>query len=306
LQHQDAGEARGNQRLVMGAFGHNRLTGGLEFPQEAMDRHGRNAIRWFDRWLKGIENGIDAEPAVRYYLMGDPSDPESLGNLWREADDWPPPSTATSYYLGPERRLTLDAPTERAPSTSYSYNPRDPVPTRGGANMMAESGPLDQRLVGERSDVLKFETAPLESAVEVVGRVAVELHVRTDVEDTDFTVKLIDVHPNGYEALILDGALRLRHREGIDQMVRAKPDEVYKIEVDLWSTAIAFNRGHKIAIHVSSSNYPRFEPHPNTWLAIADMETESVIARNRIYHDVRRPSRLVLPVTKVYDPPAPR
>jgi putative CocE/NonD family hydrolase len=147
--------------------------------------------------------------------------------------------------------------------------------------------------------VLKYETEPLTDPVEVVGRIAAELFVSTDVEDTDFVVKLIDVYPNGYEALVLDQPFRLRFREGFNRMVKAKPGEVYPIKVDLWSTALVFNKRHKIAIHVSSSNSPRFEPHSNTWEPLKNPD-DAIPAHNSVHHTGAAPSRLILPVTKVY------
>jgi putative CocE/NonD family hydrolase len=150
--------------------------------------------------------------------------------------------------------------------------------------------------------VLKFETAPLTDAVEIVGPVVAELSVSTDAEDTDFTVKLVDVYPDGYEALVLDQALRLRFREGFNRMVRAERGKVYPIQINLWSTALVFNRGHKIAVHVSSSNNPRFEPHSNTWEPVASYD-QAVKATNTVHHSAKARSHIVLPVTKVYSSP---
>jgi putative CocE/NonD family hydrolase len=260
-------------------------------------------FRWFDRWLKGEQNGVEDEPAVRYYLMGDTFDENAPGNEWRTADAWPPKCESTSYYLRAGNKLSIDVPAESASaadaSDSFTYDPKNPVPTVGGNNLMLPLGPMDQREVSSRPDVLKYETAPLEQPVEVVGRIAAELFVSTDAEDTDFTVKLVDVYPNGYEALVLDQAMRLRFREGFNRMVKARPGEVYPIKVDLWSTALVFNKGHKIALHVSSSNAPRFEPHSNTWEPVKSID-QAVSTRNTVHHTAAQPSRLILPVTKIY------
>ncbi|MEZ5365201.1 MAG: CocE/NonD family hydrolase [Bryobacterales bacterium] len=140
-------------------------------------------------------------------------------------------------------------------------------------------------------------TAPLVAPVEVVGQVKAELWVSTDAEDTDFIVKLVDVHPDGYEAVLLDQPLRLRYREGIDRWAKVKPGETYPIEVDLWSTAQVFAPGHRIQVQVTSSDAPRFERHTNTWLPLASYD-QAVKARNTVYRSKAKPSAIVLPVSR--------
>ena len=304
LQYQGGPGARGNQKLVMGAFGHGKLAGDLKYPDNAgRIANGNFAHRWFDHWLKGADNGVEREPAVRYYLMGDTRDPQAPGNVWRTSDVWPPKADVTPYYLEAGHRLSTAAPTADARSAeavdTYVYDPKNPVPTVGGNNLMIPLGPMDQREVSSRPDVVKYETEPLEQAVEIVGPVIAELMVSTDAEDTDFTVKLVDVYPDGYEALVLDQAARLRFREGFDKMVRAEKGKVYPLKVNLWSTALVFNRGHKIAIHVTSSNNPRFEPHSNTWEPVKSID-QAVPAHNSVHHAASAASRVLLPVTKVY------
>jgi predicted acyl esterase len=297
LLQQDGGEgARGKQKLAMGAFGHGNLSGDLKYPPEAGNLMGNNdTMRWFDYWLKGVDNGIMHEPAVKYFLMGDTMDKSAPGNVWRTAVAWPPASTTTAYYLASGGKLSTTRPRSTA-KASYVYDPKDPVPSVGGNNLMMDRGPMDQRKVSSRSDVLKFETEPLRAPVEITGPVTAELAVATDAADTDFMVKLVDVYPNGYEALVLDQALRLRYRGGSPAQ-RVEPGKAYPIKIDLWSTALVFNAGHKIAIHVSSSNSPRFEPNANTWEPVKSYDL-AVKANNTVFLDGR--SRLVLPVTKVY------
>jgi uncharacterized protein len=305
LQERGAEPAKGNQKLVMGAFGHGKLGGDLKYPDDAGNLRGNLdlSFRWFDHWLKGIENGVEREPAVKYFVMGDTFDSKAPGNEWRTADSWPPKSTLTPYYLQGSHKLSTDPPRADASSAdaadTFVYDPLDPVPTVGGNNLLLPLGPMDQRKVSSRQDVLKFETEQLSEAVEIVGPVVAELAVSTDAEDTDFMVKLVDVYPNGYEALVLDQASRLRFREGLNRMVRAERDKIYSIKVHLWSTALVFNKGHKIAVHISGSNAPRFEPHSNTWEPLASYE-QSVKARNTVHHDSVHASRIMLPVTKVY------
>jgi uncharacterized protein len=303
LQYRGAEPARGNQKLVMGAFGHGPLRGDLKYPPEAGLRDRDLGFRWFDHWLKGVDNGVDREPAVRYFLMGDTFDKEAPGNEWRTSDVWPPKSDVTPYYLQAGGKLSTAKPAADAGSSqaadTFVYDPQKPVPTVGGNNLMMPLGPMDQREVSGRGDVLKYETEPLAEAVEIVGPVVAELAVSTDAEDTDFMVKLVDVYPSGYEALVLDQALRLRFREGFNRMVPAEKGKIYPIKVNLWSTALVFNRGHKIAVHVSSSNAPRFEPHSNTWQPVASYE-QAVKAKNTVHHGAEGASRILLPVTKTY------
>ena len=293
----DGGEgARGKQRLTMGAFGHGPLSGDLKYPAEAGNLMGNeDTMRWFDYWLKGIDNGVMKEPPVKYFVMGDTMDKSAPGNVWRTASNWPPAATTTSYYLTAGGVLSTSKPAKAA-KASYVYDPKDPVPSIGGNNLMMDRGPMDQRKVSSRKDVLKFETEPLKTPVEIIGRITAELAVSTDVADTDFMVKLVDVYPNGYEALVLDEAMRLRYRDGL-LPEKATPGKVYPIKVDLWSTALVFNAGHKIAVHVTSSNAPRFEAHSNTWDPVKSYD-QAVKATNTIVLDGR--SKLVVPVTKVY------
>jgi predicted acyl esterase len=304
LQERGAAPACGNQKLVMGAFGHGRLAGDLKYPSDAGLRDEELPFRWFDHWLKGVDNGVDREPAVRYYLMGDTFDPDSPGNEWRTSDVWPPKANTTSYYLQAGRKLLASAPTGNPDSAdsrdTFVYDPRNPVPTVGGNNLMLPLGPMDQREVSGRSDVLKYESEPLRQPIEIIGPVTAELAVSSDAEDTDFMVKLVDVYPSGYEALVLDSAFRLRFREGFNRMVPAEKGKVYPIKVNLWSTALVFNKGHKIAVHVTSSNAPRFEPHSNTWQPVASYD-QAVRATNAVHHGGEHASRILLPVTKVYD-----
>jgi predicted acyl esterase len=303
LQHEGAEPAKGNQKLVMGAFGHGRLAGDLKYPEDAARRDNELSMNWFDYWLKGIKNDVIDEPAVRYYMMGDTRDPQAPGNEWRTAEDWPPTSAATPYYLHAGGRLALAEPAADGGNDSLISDPRNPVPTVGGNNLLLPLGPMDQRKLGQRPDLIVYQTEPLSAPVEIAGRVSAELTVSTDAEDTDFCVKLVDVYPDGYQALMLDQAFRLRYRAGFDKPVRAEPGKTYPIKVDLWSTALVFNRGHRIALHVASSNAPRFEPHSNTWEPVASYD-QAFKATNMIHHRAGAASRLVLPVTKVYDSPA--
>ncbi|MEP7341115.1 MAG: CocE/NonD family hydrolase [Acidobacteriota bacterium] len=305
LQSRGGGMALGNQKLIMGPWGHGQLEE-VKYPANASQdlmgsmRNQSEPVRWFDYWLKGVSNGIMDEPPVKYYVMGDVTDSKAPGNEWRTAQSWPPQSKITPYFLQPNGKLSETIVAEEKSSDAYKYDPKNPVPTIGGALLFGKKGPLDQRPIGERKDVLKFQAAVLDVPVEVTGKVEVELWAESDCPDTDWTAKLVDVYPDGTERLVLDSALRARFREGFDKEVFMKKGEVYKFKIDLWSTSLIFNKGHRIAVHISSSNDPRFDPNPNTGKPMrADGETR--VATNTIHHSRIYPSRILLPVVKTYD-----
>jgi len=291
--------AAGNQKLTMGPWGHGQIEE-IKYPANSVMSYTEEALRWFDYWLQGKDNGILDEPPVKYYVMGDVNDPKAPGNEWRAAVAWPVPAKTTSYFLTTNNGLSDKLPAEAESTETYKYDPRNPVPTIGGANLNIKKGPMDQRAVGLRPDVLKFMTPVLDAPVEVTGRVKVELWAESDAPDTDFMAKLVDVYPDGSERLVLDSAIRARFREGLDHEVWMKKGEVYRLTLDLWSTSIIFNKGHRIAIHITSSNDPRFDPNPNTGKPLrADNETR--VAANTIHHDRAHPSRVLLPVVPVYN-----
>jgi len=297
LQARGAGVAAGNQKLLMGPWAHGPLNGRLRYPNDdAGAVFGKECDRWFDRWLKSEQNGIDREPPVRYYVLGD-GEPGAAGNEWRTAESWPPPSRATSLFLHAGGGLRREPAGDSEQSIAYTYDPASPVPTKGGGNLFLPRGPLDQREIGDREDYLRFVTEPLAEPLEVAGRIHADLYIESDAPDTDFVAKLVDVHPDGYEALLADGIIRARYREGLEREVFLEPGKVAHVRIDLWSTAAAFARGHRIAVHVTSSNDPRFDPNPNTGKPLrADVEKKA--ARNRVHMDAGHPSRVVLPVVR--------
>jgi uncharacterized protein len=289
--------AKGNQKLIMGAWPHGvvRKVGELELRDNFdFDINGYQ-LRFFQNWLLD-DNGIMSEPAVHYYTLGDVDDAGAPGNEWRTADGWPPFETAaTAYYLHGDGTLSTEAPAVESASLSYTYDPADPVPTKGGQNLLMPAGPFDQREVGVRGDVLTFMTGPLEAPVEITGQVRVKLYVSTDAQDTDFAAKLLDVYPDGRQMLMLDNIQRLKFRNGFDQADPLAPGTVGEVEIDLWHISLVVNRGHRIGVQIASSNYPRFEKNPNSG---DDWPTEDnlVAATNTIHVDTSRPSRLILPV----------
>ncbi len=301
LQENGKPGAKGNQKLLMGAFGHMSLAGDLNYP----DGGGLSAFwdierRWFDHWLKGEENGIMQEPPVRFYMMASAKRGEaSPKNQWIEAPAWPPASTPEKFYLHDGGRLSTSAPLENGPAVTYAFDPNNPVPTKGGANLYEPTGPMDQREIGDRPDYLRFVTEPLTEDVAIAGHIHLEFWAATDGPDTDFMAKLVDVYPDGYEALVQDNPVRARYRFGRKSAADVKmmtPGQAEKLTIDLWSTAITFEKGHRIAVHLSSSNYPRFEVNPNTGEAPGEEKLPPRIARNTIYFDAAHPSAIVLPV----------
>jgi uncharacterized protein len=300
LQNEGAKGARGNQKLMMGPFGHGALSGDLEYPGfDRLSLAGDQEIRWFAYWLKGEPNGIMDEPPVSYYMMaGAEKGQLSPKNRMLTAANWPPAYREVRYYLAPDKTLGGKPPTAQDVKTSYRFDPANPVPTVGGANLTFERGPMDQRAIPARQDYLRFQTPALDKDLTISGPVKVELFGATDGPDTDFTAKLVDVYPDGYEALVLDAPIRARFRHGRmpDEVKMMTPGAPEELDIDLWSTALTFEKGHRIALHISSSNSPRFEVNRNTGEPAGDHKLSPRVATNSIYMDASHPSALVLPV----------
>jgi uncharacterized protein len=210
-------------------------------------------------------------------------------NEWREEQEWPlSRAVPTALYLRADGQLSVDPPAAAEGTDTYRYDPADPVITTGGAVFMANEfrpGPLDQAVVESRSDVLVYTTEPLTEDVEVTGRIRAELHVATDGPSTDWVVRLCDVDPGGTSRNVVDGIVRSV----------APPDEFPAQEVDLWSTSYVFRAGHRIRVHVTSSNFPRWARNFNTGEAVED-GTHTRTAQQQIAHDAARPSHIILPV----------
>jgi len=291
--------ARGQQKLIMGPWTHgvfSEKAGELTFPNAKRPPNSvRDQWRWFDHTLKGVDNGINREPAVTYYVMGDVSDTNAPGNTWRTANQWPPVAAApTAFYLRADHSVSRTKPGTAEP-ISFSYDPTNPVPTLGGPELTIPAGPKDQQSIESRPDVLVFTSEPLTEPLEVTGRVRAKLWAASDAPDTDFFVRLCDVYPDGRSFNICDGRLRARFRESFSQEKRLKPGEVCELDVDLWSTSIIFTKGHRLRVHVTSSSAPGFDPNPNTGDPFRQ-NTATRVARNTIYCDSVHPSRILLPV----------
>jgi uncharacterized protein len=299
LQNHGARGARGNQRLTMGPFGHGPLSGNLAYPgEDSLFTLGSQDIRWFDYWLKGIDNGVMSEPPVDVFMMGAAEKGAySPVNRHIKAANWPIDYRETRYYLAPDLALTTAAPDAQTGRTAYRFDPANPVPTFGGSNLTFDRGPEDQRQVKPRQDYLRFQTPVLDHDVAIAGPVKVELYAATDGPDTDFEAKLVDVYPDGYEALVLDAPIRARYRSGRmpDEVAMMTPNAPEEMTIDLWNTALTFEKGHRIALHITSSNSPRFVVNHNNGDSAADPKPPRV-ATNTIYYDKDHPSALVLPV----------
>ena len=300
LQNHGAKGARGNQKLFMGPFGHGPLSGDLAYPgMDRMTASAADEMRWWDYWLKGVDNGIMDEPPVHIVMMaGARKGAFSPKNRVIALADWPPNSREVRYYPTADHGLTTTAPTAADAKISYRFDPAHPVKTFGGANLTIERGPMDQRAIPQRQDYLRFETPALDHDVAIAGHVSVELWGATDGPDTDFMAKLVDVYPDGYEALVLDAPVRARYRNGRmpDQVKMMTPGAPEKLAIDLWNTAITFEAGHRIELVITSSNAPRYEVNRNNGAAPGDMTTPPRVATNSVYLDKDHPTALVLPL----------
>ncbi|MEW6211755.1 MAG: CocE/NonD family hydrolase [Acidobacteriota bacterium] len=259
---------------------------------------------WFDYFLKGEKNGIlEKMPRVRYYTMG--------LNKWQSSDTWPPQGAEPmTFYLssggrantsGGDGALASAPPAEDMPDR-FEYDPMNPVPSYGGnvcctGNAVA-GGAFDQRKMEERPDILVYSTEPLKEGIEVSGPIEVTLYVSSDVKDTDFTVKLIDVYPDGRAYNLDETIQRMRYRNGYDKpLVWMEAGKVYKVTFQAMTTSNYFAAGHRIRIEVSSSNFPRFDRNLNTGGKNYD-EVKGVVARNAVHHSRQYPSEIRITVVK--------
>ncbi len=297
---------KGQARLFMGPWTHNVFhndSGEIVYPN-ANTAPGYNDLfnAMFAERVLGLTQYGDYRTKynVTYYVMGDKNTTSTSWNRWANATDWPVPYANQTWYFQEGNALSDVIPTTNA-NRSYVFDPNNPVLTRGGANLDPTTrGPFDQRPVEEsRGDILYFDnltTAP----VLVTGRIWAHLFVASNCTDTDFTVKLIDVYPDGSALLICDGIIRMRAREGQDHAVLmdGSGTTVYEAWVDLWSTAYVFNTGHTLRVAVSSSNYPRFDVNPNTGTAIQPVTTTTpkLCANNTVIFNATCASSIILPI----------
>ncbi|HET6628452.1 MAG TPA: CocE/NonD family hydrolase [Woeseiaceae bacterium] len=257
---------------------------------------------FFDHYLKGADNGFIREtPRVRYYTMGE--------NAWKSSAQWPPaPAEMTTWYIGSggnanslfgDGRLTAEPPAGGAESDTFTYDPMNPVPALGGGvccnSGASPGGSYDQRGIEARADVLVYTSEPLAEPLEVTGSVRATLYVSSDAKDTDFTVKLVDVYPDGTAYNVDDTIFRARYREGYDREVFMEPGEVYELNPTPMSTSYEFGAGHRIRVEIASSKFPQYMRNLNTGGHNYD-ETEGVVATNTVHHSEQYPTRIQLPV----------
>ena len=292
--------ARGNNYLIMKWSAHGPdVSKDYQFNENRFDlKVSRIRDAFYAHYLKGDKHALRRVAKVNYYVMGDDA-PGAPGSEWRTAESWPPfPTRETPYYLHADGSLSTEAASGGA-SLSFTFDPANPCPTHGGANLLLPSGPFDQReITKDRQDILSFATTPLEAPLEVTGRIKVRLQVSSDAPDTDFTAKLLDIFPDGREILVLDNIQRVKMRGGPEKPVPllSGPDEMVTLEIDLWSISWIFNTGHRIALHISSSNHPRYEVNPNTGDDHPRDGVEMRSARNTVHFGADHPSALLLPL----------
>jgi hypothetical protein len=319
--HAPTESVRRNHRLIIGPWIHGPymyrspegcLSGEMDFGPEALWDYKDAMLRWFDHWLKSKNNGVQSDPEVQYFVMG--------LNKWKVAADWPPPGiefrrlylsndpSGSSASLNDGSLFWQPTVGERSPAR-YLHDPDAPVPSIGGTSLYtialdsdeteswhdlnAQAGSRDQQSIEPRC--LTYTTAPLDRDLEITGPVAAVLHVSSDAVDTDFVVRLCDVHPDGRSMLICDGIQRARYRDSDFVPSLLEPGQLYVIKVDLWSTSALFRAGHRVRLIVNSSCYPRFDVNPGTGKS-ALLSSERRKTVNCIYADSLRSSHVVLPV----------
>jgi uncharacterized protein len=315
------------QRLIVGPWSHGgqgvSFAGIAEFgPAAAIDM---NALRqrWYDRWLLGVQNGVDRESPVRIFVMGSGDGHKTaegrlfVGGTWRDESEWPlARTTYTPYYFQADGGLSTSQPSGTTP-TRYSFDPRSPVPTIGG-NVSSEGvlmprGAQDQRCspshwlckdtlpLSARPDVVVFQTPVLAQDIEVTGPLVVKLWASSDGPDTDFTAKLVDVYPPsrdfpaGVDLNVADSIVRARYRESLSSAKMLEPGRPAEFTIEMYPTSLVFRRGHRIRVDISSSNFPRFDVNPNTGEPL-NQNRNWRVAQNAVYHDAQHPSRIILPI----------
>jgi putative CocE/NonD family hydrolase len=312
-RHGTTPEARAAQ-MIVGPWLHGvnqRLVSGVDFGEDAIIDLDGMTLRWFDRHLKGVDNGVDREAPVKIFVMGE--------NAWHEETDWPiADAVPTPFHLASGGRLLPAVPEDQGADT-YLYDPRNPTIDPGHLALYADGdhadyvrsdqmfGPLDTRPSIATGGVLTWWTEPLEHPVEVTGPIEAVLYAATTARDTDWFVRLVDIHPDGRSLLLAEGALRARHRDperdgrfNGRQLSQIVPDHVYRYTVEFWrDTANLFLPGHRIGVEISSSWYPNFLPNLGSGhdiIALVDDESAIVVATQTIHHGPTHPSHIMLPL----------
>lgn len=284
--------AKGQQKLIIGPWTHfwpmvSKL-GDFEVPAAGkVNPFEIGPQKIFDYYLKGIDNGTHRLPAVTYYVMGPFDGSPSIGNVWKTAARWPVDAVRIPFYLTPSQSLSMEKPAGDV-KISYQRDPKNLVPTLGGLNLFLEAGPIDQRPIENRNDVILFTTDALEKDTEITGRIIAKLFISPHLPGTTVVLRLTDVYPDGRSILVADGIYRksLPPVSSIDESLE-NPAEV---EVDLWSTSMVFAKGHRIRISASGSNYPRYED------SLGDNDK---IKTTTVHVGDKYPSRIILPIVNL-------
>jgi len=287
------------QRIVMGPGAHKGIdyVNGDFGPQGRVERSRDMQLRWFDRYLKGIDNGVDREPPIDIFVMGE--------NVWRKENEWPLARTQyTNYYLhsggaantaGGDGTLDTTAPGDE-PTDTFTYDPGDPTPYLIDARELELSLNEDYSTVhAARHDVLSFTTAPLAEPVEITGPMTATIWAETDAKDTDWNVMILEVTPDGKAWRMQDGIMRARFRNGFDRPELLEPGTVNRYDIDLWFTSRVIPAGNRIRVVVSSAAFPKYDRNLNTG-GDNERDTTYVVARQRVLHDAGHPSHVTLPV----------
>lgn len=295
--------AREKSHMIMGPWGHgpSQKIGELDFGPEANISEPAAALRWFDYWLKGIDDGIGKEPPVTIYVMG--------RNQWRHENEYPLARTEYKklyFHSGGnanadrgDGRLSWDPPgaSETKPD-HYRYDPDHPVPSLGGNNCCGTptaAGPRDQRPIENRGDILVYTSDFLDQDVEITGPVKVVLHAASDAPDTDFVAKLIDVMPDNKSYNMAEGIVRARYRESLSKPQLLEAGKIYEFTIDLIGTSNVFLKGHRIRVDITSSHFPQFDRNPNTGEPFGTSARVRV-ANQTIHHSAAHASYILLPV----------
>ncbi len=303
VSHQAKSEtARKQSRMIIGPWGHgsSRKFGDLDFGAHAHVNMDAVELRYFDYWLKGDQNGIDQEPPVTLYTMGE--------NQWRQENEYPLARTnyRKMYFhsdgaANSDRgngRLSWTAPGPSSKPDTYRYDPDSPVPSTGGNNCCGTptpAGPMDQRSIEKRHDILVYTSEFLKEDIEVTGPVKVMMHASSDAPDTDFVAKLIDVFPDGHAYNMAEGIVRARYRESLSRPKMLEPGKSYEFTIDMVGTSNLFRKGHRIRVDITSSHFPQFDRNPNTGEPFGT-GAKVRVANQTVYHEAQRASHIVLPV----------
>ena len=283
-------EARKGTKILVGPWQH----GGTNSYPELLDVE----LRWYDYWLKGVQNRIDKEPPIKIFVMGP--------DVWRFENEWPLARTQfTKYYISSGGKANSEqgdgtltsAPGQNALPDRYVYDPDNPVPTMGGqiSTHPEIRGPRNRSSVQGRKDILVYTSEPLEEDMEITGPVDFKLYAASSAVDTDWTATLSDVHPDGQAITVCEGIRGARFRDSLENPTLIEPDKIYEYNISLWETSYVLKAGHRIRLEISSSSFPRFARNQNIGEPLGTSD-KMIKAKQTVYHNAEYPSHLVLPV----------